>query len=86
MAPLIPHIDLNKCDGRGFCTHVCQHGVFEIKPISRKQYAELSVMGKLNVLLGNNRKAVAVNPERCQNCGLCVSECPKQAITLLPVD
>ncbi len=85
MAGLIPFIDLNRCDARGVCTHVCTQDVFQIKPISKEQYEQLSIIGQLKTLFGNNRKAIVANPDPCENCGLCVRECPQQAIQLVPL-
>ena len=45
---LIPIVNLNKCEGKGHCIEVCPYDVFEMKPISDEEYAQMNFVGKLN--------------------------------------
>lgn len=80
---VIPVVNFNKCEAKGACTHVCVHNVFKIRQISSEQFSELTFLGKIRTIFSDNRKAVVEKPELCQNCGLCVSACPGNAIKLV---
>ena len=80
---VIPVVDLNRCNANGVCTHVCIQNVFRLRQISAEQFGQLSFMGKVKTIFSDNRKAFVEYPERCLNCGLCVSACPEKAIKLV---
>ena len=81
----LPVTDLNKCEGKGVCAHVCLMNVLKVKPISPEQYASLPFCGKLKTVFNGGRKVQVVNPAKCIGCGLCVSACSQQAIQLIKV-
>jgi 4Fe-4S ferredoxin len=79
---LIPIVNFNKCEGKGPCIEVCPYQVFEMKPISDEEYAQLNFMGKLKTVVHGRGKAFVIHPELCHSCGLCVTACPEKAIQL----
>ena len=60
-------IDLDLCDGEGDCVAVCPTNVYKIEP---------------NADYDGALKSVAMSPDDCILCMVCVSACPKQAITV----
>lgn len=79
---ITPIINLSKCEGKGPCIEVCPYGVFEMQPISNKDFFTLNTIGKIKTLVHGRNKAFAVNADKCLGCGLCVTACPEKAITL----
>ena len=84
--PLRPVINLNRCEGKGVCAHLCPQQVFEVRQLSAAERGPLSLTGKLRSLLHGGRQAIAVRAADCIGCGRCVAECPEEAIRLLPAD
>jgi 4Fe-4S ferredoxin len=79
---IIPIVNLSKCEGKGPCIEVCPYDVFEMKPITTKQFFTLNTIGKIKTIVHGKNKAFAVNADKCLGCGLCVSACPEKAIKL----
>lgn len=82
---MMPVIDRNRCEAKADCVSVCPYHVFEIHPLTTAQRKELSVPGRLKVLVHGGKQAFAVRADACRACGLCVRACPEQAITLVLV-
>lgn len=79
-----PLIDYRRCEGKAVCVEVCPWKVFEIRQVSAAETGPLGVVGWLRrVFLHGGRQAVAVRPDDCHACGLCVRECPEEAIRLV---
>lgn len=81
-APLVPIIDLNKCESKGPCVEVCPYHVLEMKPIGETELRSLSLIGRLKTLAHGKEKAFVIDPDLCHACGLCVTACPENAIKL----
>ena len=79
---IMPVVDYNRCEAKGPCIEVCPYDVFEMQKISDEQFSKLSFIGKLKTTVHGREKAVVINPEACQSCGLCVTACPEKAIKL----
>jgi 4Fe-4S ferredoxin len=78
-----PRIDRNRCEGKAACATVCPTAVFEIGVLPKADRASLSLMGKLKGMAHGWKQALTPNAAACEACGLCVSACPEQAITLV---
>lgn len=79
---LVPVVDRNRCEGKEDCVRVCPYQVFEIRKLLPEDKSTLSLRGKLKAFAHGNRQAYVVRPQDCHACGLCVAECPEQALTL----
>ncbi len=77
-----PVIDLNRCEGKAVCVEVCPYHVFEVRLVSAAEAGPLSLTGRLRRFVHGGRQAVAVRADQCHACGLCVKECPEEAIRL----
>ena len=77
-----PVIDRNRCEGKADCVQVCPVSVFVIATLPKDQRSGLSVTGKLKGFVHKWQQALLINPEACEACGLCVTACPEDAITL----
>lgn len=77
-----PVIDRNRCEGKAACVSVCPVKVFAVETLPKGMRSGLSLRGKLKGFAHRWQQALLVNPELCEACGLCVSSCPEDAITL----
>lgn len=77
-----PVIDYARCEGKAVCVDVCPYKVFELRQLSAAEVGPLSLVGRLRRVLHGGRQAVAVRAADCHACGLCVKECPEEAIRL----
>ena len=78
-----PVIDRNSCEGKSDCVRVCPVGVFEVATLPPELRVGLSFKGRLKGFAHRWRQALLVKPDACEACGLCVSACPEDAITLV---
>ena len=78
-----PVINRNKCEGKGPCVPACPFDVLEIGVLSKAERKELSIIGKFKAFAHAGQQAFVIRPDLCAACGLCVSACPEQAITLV---
>lgn len=83
---LRPVIDRNRCEAKADCVTVCPYHVFEVGPVPVAERRALSVPGRIKLLVHGGKQAFAPRADACRACGLCVSVCPEQAITLVPVE
>ena len=79
---LKPVIDRNRCEGKADCVRVCPYQVFEIQTLQAQDKAGLSLRGRIKAFAHRNKQAFAVRAQDCHACGLCVAQCPEQAISL----
>jgi 4Fe-4S ferredoxin len=77
-----PVIDRNRCEGKSDCVTICPYDVFEVAILPSGQRGALSLKGKVKGLVHGWKQAFAVHADMCRACGLCVSACPENAITL----
>lgn len=82
----IPSIDRQRCEAKAECVAVCPYHVFAIERLRDEDKATLGWRASLKSLLHGGKQAYVVDPDACQQCGLCVKACPEQAIRLLRVD
>ncbi|WP_422015570.1 4Fe-4S binding protein [Roseateles sp.] len=78
-----PHIDRNRCEGKGDCVAVCPYGVFTLGTLDLFERRSLSLVGQLKGWAHDWQQAFTPNAAACEGCGHCVSACPERAITLV---
>jgi NAD-dependent dihydropyrimidine dehydrogenase PreA subunit len=78
----VPVIDRGKCEGKRECVEVCPYDVFEVRRIDDADFAKLSILGKLKSIAHRRQTAYTPRADACRACGLCVTACPEDAITL----
>ena len=76
-------IDRSRCEAKNACVRVCPYNVFEVRKLTQSERRELSLFSRLRVLVHGGKQAFAVRADDCHACGLCVSACPEDAITLV---
>lgn len=79
---MLPIVDLTRCEGKGDCVDVCPENVFWVQRIEPNEYRDLNLVHKLKLRVHGMQVAYTPNAQACRSCGLCVSACPEQAITL----
>ena len=57
--------------------------VFAVDTLPTEQRVNLSIKGKIKGFVHRWQQALLVRPEACEACGLCVSACPEDAISLV---
>jgi 4Fe-4S ferredoxin len=78
----IPHINRNRCEGKGPCVDACPYGVLASRKFERGELAGLSLLGTIKAWVHGGTQADVIAPDMCRGCGLCVQACPEHAITL----
>jgi 4Fe-4S ferredoxin len=79
---IVPVVSLTRCEGKGDCVKVCPENVFLVQRIEQDDYRDLNAFHKLNLRVHGMQVAYTPNAEACRSCGLCVTACPEQAISL----
>jgi ferredoxin len=79
---VVPVVSLKHCEGKGACVTVCPENVFRVQRIEQDDYRDLNAFHKLKLRVHGMQVAYTPNAEACRSCGLCVTACPEQAITL----
>jgi heterodisulfide reductase subunit A len=68
LEPSVAWIDLERCDGNGQCVEVCCYeDAISLQTVS---------------VNGSEAKQAVVTAANCAGCGVCVSACPNQAISV----
>lgn len=80
---VVPRIDRNRCEGKAACVQVCPYAVFAVGTLPPAERKGLGLRGQLKGYAHRWQQALLVAPEACHACGLCVSACPEDAITLV---
>jgi heterodisulfide reductase subunit A len=75
--PVYAEVDTNKCALCYTCPRLCPHSAITIE-----KYAKQNIYRVLNSADDSMQNAARVEPSACYGCGLCVAECPAQAISL----
>lgn len=78
-----PRIDRNRCEGKAACVRVCPQGVFGVGTLPVPERSGLSLIGRLKGMGHRWQQALLVDVDACRACGLCVTACPEDAITLV---
>ena len=78
----LPVIDANRCEAKAECVRVCPYFVFEIRTLTPRDKAGMSLLGRLKARFHGNRQAFVARPEDCHACAKCVAACPEDAIRL----
>jgi NAD-dependent dihydropyrimidine dehydrogenase PreA subunit len=78
----VPRIELARCEGKGDCLRVCPEHVFEVRRIDDVDFRSLGALSRLKLRVHGMRVAYTPHADACRACGLCVSACPEDAITL----
>jgi NAD-dependent dihydropyrimidine dehydrogenase PreA subunit len=80
-----PVVDPNRCEGKAACVAECPYDVFLVRKFERSELPQLGLVGTLKWWVHGGLQADVVRADQCHGCGLCVSACPEQAITLTRV-
>jgi len=75
--PVYAEVDTKKCALCYTCPRLCPHSAITIE-----KYAKQNIYRILNSGDDSMQNAAMVEPAACYGCGLCVAECPAQAISL----
>ncbi len=78
----IPLINRNRCEGKEDCLTACPCDVFEMQTLTEADKAAMPFFSRFKARIHGNRQAFAARASDCQACGLCITACPEQAITL----
>ena len=90
VAPFVPHWDADKCIQCNQCSAVCPHAAIRPKLIKNENMADAPAT--FNVLTANGKDKeeykykIQVFIEDCQGCQVCVNECPKDALSMKPIE
>jgi 4Fe-4S ferredoxin len=79
---IVPIVSLKRCEGKGDCVKVCPENVFRVQRIEQDDYSDLNAFHRFKLRVHGMQVAYTPNADACRSCGLCVSACPEQAITL----
>jgi len=79
---IMPLVNFNNCGAKKDCVAVCPYDVFEMRPITTADKAQLNLKGKIKTFFFKE-KAYLTDPSLCHACGLCVPACPENAIKLV---
>jgi 4Fe-4S ferredoxin len=81
--PTRPVVDHARCEAKRECVAVCPYDVFEVRRIDVGDFAALGAVGKLRSRAHRRMTAYPVHADQCHECGLCVTACPEDAVTLV---
>ena len=76
-------MDHGRCEAKRDCVRVCPYDVFEVRRMDAEDFTALGMLGKLRSTAHRRMTAYTVRADQCHECGLCVTACPEDAITLV---
>ena len=79
---LKPIVNSERCEGASPCAEVCPVDVFALRKLTAQERSSLSFKARVKLFVHGGKQAFVVQEEACRGCGLCVSACPEQAISL----
>jgi len=77
-----PVVDFTRCEGKADCVRVCPENVFAMARIEDEDYRRVGLLSRFKLRVHGMQVAYTPNVDACRCCGLCVSACPENAITL----
>jgi NAD-dependent dihydropyrimidine dehydrogenase PreA subunit len=77
-----PVVDPRRCEGKAACAAVCPYDVYVVRRFERAELPRLGLLGTLKWWVHGGNQADPVRADQCHGCGLCVTACPENAITL----
>ncbi|MBQ6465314.1 MAG: pyruvate:ferredoxin (flavodoxin) oxidoreductase [Oscillospiraceae bacterium] len=91
IAVTVPAWDQTKCIQCNKCAFVCPHATIRPFALTAEEAEAAPAQAKIAEIKAGKGKGVykfsmAVSPLDCMGCGVCVGECPVQAITMVPME
>ncbi len=93
VAPFVPHWDAEKCIQCNQCSMVCPHAAIRAKLIpveeltnAPESFVTLDEMMESRKGEVKHKYKIQVYIDDCQGCKVCVLECPKNALSMSPID
>ena len=89
ISDLVAVVDLDKCIQCGKCSMLCPHAVIRINAGTKKQMEDAGVKSvpmKTSELGTGLEFTLNVSPADCTGCGICVNNCPVNALKMVPMD
>jgi NAD-dependent dihydropyrimidine dehydrogenase PreA subunit len=77
-----PVVNGKTCEAKGDCERVCPYDVFTVRTLTAQERGAMSPLGRLKLFVHGGKQAFVTAPDQCHACGLCVTACPENAITL----
>jgi NAD-dependent dihydropyrimidine dehydrogenase PreA subunit len=78
----VPVVNPRRCEGKAACASVCPYDVYIVRRFERAELPSLGLLGTLKWWVHGGIQADPVRADQCHGCGLCVTACPENAITL----
>ena len=89
VAVSVPTWDANKCIQCNSCAYVCPHATIRPYALTAEEAKNAPAAAKIVDIKAGKGKGVyqytmAVSPLDCMGCGVCVGQCPVDALTMVP--
>ncbi|MDY2625259.1 MAG: pyruvate:ferredoxin (flavodoxin) oxidoreductase [Coriobacteriales bacterium] len=86
----VPHWDETKCIQCNSCSYVCPHATIRPYALTDEEAAGAPEGTRLLELLGAKgtdatKYTLAISPLDCMGCGVCIGQCPKDALTMVHI-
>ena len=90
VAVTVPEWDAEKCIQCNSCAYVCPHATLRPFALTPEEAAAAPAAAKLVEAKGPKAKGLmytlAVSPLDCMGCGVCIGQCPKEALAMVPAE